>query len=59
MGRASVPFLRVQSVEASYRKRLKGSSDVCLKRWGQRIFKVAETVQSYIPEVKAGKNAEF
>lgn len=46
-------------MEASYRKRLKGSADVCLKRSGQRIFKAAETAQAYIPEVKAGKSTEF
>lgn len=46
-------------MEASYRKRLKGSADVCLKKSGQRIFKAAETVQAYIPEVKAGESIEF
>lgn len=58
-GRASGSFLRVQSTEASYRKGLEWSSDVWIRRWGQKIFKVAGTAWVYIPQTKAVKSTEF
>jgi len=46
-------------LEASYRKRGKWSCNVWLKKWGWRMFKVAEAAWAYISQATAVKNTEF